>query len=202
MQRGWSPACHSIITQILIRAVLVCALLFPLIQARPCFLPCSMSVLNFQKNGSRAAQSCTPFLYEIIHPSGRSQLANTQVPVICSKCVILALVALFLGRADRSHAVICALLFLPLSTMSSQLELRFGAGPFEMVEKYAKQHNASLQSLAPDPCILQWWTRLALAPLAGIWPSINLCLALTHSQHAGVVGEGRERWYSTLPDKK
>ncbi len=57
-----------------------------------------MSVLNYQKNGSMAAQTYTPFLYEIIHPSGRSLLANTQVPVICSKCVILALVALFLGR--------------------------------------------------------------------------------------------------------
>ncbi len=101
-------------TQILIRAVLVCALLFPLIQTRPCFFPSYMCVLNFQKNGSRAALSCTPFLYEIIHPTGGSQLANTQVPVICSKCVILALVALFLGRDDRSHAVICALLSLSL----------------------------------------------------------------------------------------
>lgn len=59
-------------------------------------------------------QSYTPFLYEIILPYGGSLLANTQVPVICSKCVILALVALFLGRADRSHALICALLSLAL----------------------------------------------------------------------------------------
>lgn len=101
---------YSSRTQILIHTVLVCALLFLLIQTRPCFFSCYMSALNFHRNGSRTAQSCTSFLYEIIHPSGGSQLANTQVPVICSKCVILALVALFLGRANHSHAVICALL--------------------------------------------------------------------------------------------
>lgn len=103
-----------------------------------------------------ASTACARFLYDIIHPSGRSLLANTQVPIICSKCVILASVALFPGRADGSHAVICALLPHPAppprppqSTMSSQLGLRFGTGPSETVEKYAKLHNASLQSLAP-----------------------------------------------------
>lgn len=100
------------------------------------------------------AQSCPFFLYEIIHPTGGSQLANTQVPVICSKCVILASVALFVGRDDHSHTAICTLLSLPLSTMSSQLELQLGTAPFETVEKYAKKHNALLQSLALGPCVL------------------------------------------------
>lgn len=107
-------------------------------------------------------------------PRARSLLANTQVPVICSKCVILALVALVLGRTDHSHAVIGAPLSYPtLSTMSSQLEHWFGTGPLEMVGKYAKLHNTVLQNLAPHPCVLRWWTQLALAPLAGVWFSIN-----------------------------
>lgn len=69
------------------------------------------------------AQRSAPFLYEIIHPSGTSLLANTQVPVICSKHVILASVAPHpwrsrpFSRCDTGSA-----LTRPLSTVSSQLE--------------------------------------------------------------------------------
>lgn len=101
---------YSSKTQILIRAVLVCALLFPLIRTRLHFLQgCSKFPEEWEQGGTALY-----FLHELILPSGGSQLANTQVPVICSKCVILASVALVLGRADCSHAVMCALLSLSL----------------------------------------------------------------------------------------
>lgn len=118
MQRGWSPACHLIITlNQNTNPNPCCACLCSAIPIHPdkaMFLTMFYVCSKLSEDGSMAAQSCSPFLYEIIHPSGRSLLANTQVPVICSKCVILALVALFLGRTDHSHAVICVLLSLPL----------------------------------------------------------------------------------------
>jgi len=74
-----------------------------------CALPLRSVYLAMLCVEKGAALSCSPFLYEIIHPTGGTQLDGTQVAVICSKCVILALVALFTGRADSSHAAICTL---------------------------------------------------------------------------------------------
>lgn len=83
-------------------------------------------------------QSFTSFLHEIIHPSGGSQLANTQIPVICSKCHSGLGGPLPWQGEPFSRCDMRSALSLPLSTMSCQLELRFGAHPFEMLEKYAK----------------------------------------------------------------
>lgn len=118
MQRGWSPACHLIITlNQNINPNPCCACLcstIPIHLDKTMFLAMFYVCSKFPEEWRQGTTVLCSFLYEIIHPSGGSLLANTQVPVICSKCVILALVALFLGRPDRSHAVMCALLSLPL----------------------------------------------------------------------------------------
>lgn len=166
---------YSSKTQILIHAVIVCALTFPLIQTGPCFF---LRTANFQKNEARQH---SPFLYEIIYPPSGSQLANTQVPVICSKCVILALVALFLGRAEYSHAVICA----PLS-LSPSVHHEFSAGvslwSWSIRDGGEICHKVQCFAIEPGTrftCPAGMNPARSSSP--GISPSINLRLTLAHS---------------------
>lgn len=91
------------------------------------------------------------FLFEIIRHTGGTQLANTQVAVICSKCVIWPWWLSFL--AELTVLTLRHPLHFP--SLSVLYQLSAGASPFEMVQKYAKQHNALLQSLALHPCVLQ-----------------------------------------------
>lgn len=97
-----------------------------------CVSSCSVSVANCQK--ARPAQSCPLFLYEIIHPSvgqhsGSCHLFSVSFwPWWPPSLAWLTVLTLRCGL--YSH--------LPPSTMSSQLELQFGKGPFEKKEKYAK----------------------------------------------------------------
>lgn len=82
--------------------------------------------------GGKAALLCFPFLYDIImHPTGGTQLANTQIALICSKCAILALVRLFFGRADSSHAVLCTLVSFSLCPPWG-LSWNFGLDPVHL----------------------------------------------------------------------
>lgn len=135
-----------------------------------------ISLLHFQWNGKGVVQSFSLFLYEIIHPTGGTQLANTQVALICSKCVILALVALFLGRTDSSHAVICTLLSSSLCSPWA-LSWRFDLEPVHL----RLQWNMPNRTMH---CYRAWqWIHVSysdkpgftVAPLVGIWPSMNLC---------------------------
>lgn len=81
------------------------ALLFPVRQPKLVY-PSMCSLLSSKIPGEweRGSRPSISFLCEIIHLTGGTRLANTQVAVICSKCVILASVAVFLGSATSSHA--------------------------------------------------------------------------------------------------
>lgn len=114
MQRGSSSARHLIIISNR-KQILICALLLPL---TPPTTPCC-TTLSVCGQLSALLPSCMRSSI----PSGTSLLANTQVPVICSKHVILASVAPHPWRSQPfSRCDTGSALTRPLSTVSSQLE--------------------------------------------------------------------------------
>lgn len=63
----------------------------------------SVCLKNIQRKCGRATHSCSPFLYEIIHPPAGSQLADTQVPVICSQTTLTLWYALYSPSCSVHH---------------------------------------------------------------------------------------------------
>lgn len=137
-----------------------------------CPSSCSVTAVNSQR--ARAAQSCPSFS---CMRSSIPLLANTQVPVICSVC----------------HSGLGG----PLPWHGWQFSRwDVGIAPVSLCPPWARSwsfnweeahlrlrrnmHNTLLQSLAPKLYVLQWWTGLLLAPLAGVWHGINLS-TLKHS---------------------